>query len=390
MRNSICTHAHPVALIGSVVHALTLAHTIAFETLPDRVALVKLIRVAEELPSWLGKDAEVNEFWITTWERESGRSFAEEWHAVIEETAEVAKVAGDAVSVGTAEERYATLLDALGLRDPARRGSGQLTAIAAVALSWCDIQPAEALAVAANSLGSDTDTIATMAGALLGVVADVEPPVDVLDKELLIAEAERLAAIAAGDRAGGYRYPDLLSWTAPRTQADALVRLPDDSVYVLGLGPVTKSLGEPLRAAQGGFQWQWVELALGQTLLIKRRAELPPVHSLLSHMSDTETATRRAREDPTLSVLDQSPGADARPLVHSSGSGRTEPSRSARRPQSDERPTQDLDIGRVVAYIAEHRADDVAIGYAVRRVSRDGTPEQIAVFLGALIELMRR
>lgn len=49
--------------------------------------------------------------------------------------------------------------------------------------------------LAANLLGSDIDTVATMAGALLGAVAVDDPPEPVLDAELIVKEARRLAAL---------------------------------------------------------------------------------------------------------------------------------------------------------------------------------------------------
>ena len=97
-----------------------------------------------------------------------------------------------------------------------------LTAIAAVALTWCESSPEKALIVAANELGTDTDTIATMAGAILGPLTDADPPVDVLDTELFRSEAQRMSDIAAGLNVSGHAYPDLLHWSPPRTRADSL------------------------------------------------------------------------------------------------------------------------------------------------------------------------
>ena len=56
------------------------------------------------------------------------------------------------------------------------RGSGTKTAILAAALAWMfRDNPHEAIVVGANLLGSDTDTIATMAGAILGAITDEDP-----------------------------------------------------------------------------------------------------------------------------------------------------------------------------------------------------------------------
>ena len=81
-------------------------------------------------------------------------------------------------------DSYASVVDCLRLRDQARRGDGMLTAVSAMGLIWCEAEPERAMSVAANAIGTDTDTIATMAGAILGLVAEEDPPVEVLDGEL--------------------------------------------------------------------------------------------------------------------------------------------------------------------------------------------------------------
>ena len=59
--------------------------------------------------------------------------------------------------------------------------------------------PIDAAVVAANEIGTDTDTIGTMAGALLGACdAATEPPERPLDSDYLLREADRLVAIAQG------------------------------------------------------------------------------------------------------------------------------------------------------------------------------------------------
>ena len=75
--------------------------------------------------------------------------------------------------------------------------------------------------IAANELGTDTDTIATMAGAILGAATEADPPVEVLDADLFRSEADRLAEIAGGGKPPNHAYPDLLHWSAPMIRADA-------------------------------------------------------------------------------------------------------------------------------------------------------------------------
>ncbi|MCK4613669.1 MAG: ADP-ribosylglycohydrolase family protein, partial [Thermoplasmata archaeon] len=58
---------------------------------------------------------------------------------------------------------YADIVKGTGAISPQYRGSGTKTAVLAVALAWIyKHSPKEAIEAAANLLGSDTDTIATM------------------------------------------------------------------------------------------------------------------------------------------------------------------------------------------------------------------------------------
>ncbi|HSH60419.1 MAG TPA: ADP-ribosylglycohydrolase family protein [Acidimicrobiales bacterium] len=392
MRNSICTHAHPVGLIGAVIHALTLAYTMMTGAIPQAEDLTRLTESAGELPAILANDSEAGQYWLTSWERHSRQSFRDTWTLTVKDTLDVIAKAATAVRTGEPDERYHALIDALNLTDQGRRGSGQLSAIAAVALTWCEPRPVEAMILAANALGTDTDTIATMAGALLGAACTEEPPGDIVDRQLISAEAERLTALAAGSTdILVHPYPDLLNWSAPKTQADALVTTLDGQLHVLGLGSVVRTLSEPLTAAQGGFAWQWVLLAIGQTLLIKRRGQLFTIPHLRQGIGDTDNATsrRRTSEARSVSVLDRTPHTDER----SEPVREPEPTGASRRTAHTSRESQSgrpLDLDRVIAYLHREQLSDHAIGYAVRRVAREGTPEQVAAFLAVLLDLTRR
>ncbi len=61
-----------------------------------------------------------------------------------------------------------------------------------------------------------------------------------LDSSYLSAEAGRLAAIASGAFPNSFSYPDLLDWTPPRTQLDA-VGLDEDRPVLAGLGGCSQS-----------------------------------------------------------------------------------------------------------------------------------------------------
>lgn len=157
VRNAVCTHSHPTGLMGAVLNAQCVAHALVSGKLPLPADLKDAVRVAGRLPEMLEADRELT-FWRVAFEEEAG-DFGEAWATALTEADKAVSVAA-ACSGGTGEERYRTIVDGLRLRDPARRGSSMLTAVAAAALAWCEPRAAEAMCIAANSLGTDTDTIA--------------------------------------------------------------------------------------------------------------------------------------------------------------------------------------------------------------------------------------
>ena len=218
VRNAVCTHSHPTGILGAVLHALCVAHAVHLGRPPSPNELPAFMETVACLPEVIADDTELG-FWRLAFEREAGDLDAA-WRRAVDElqhsirTAATCKVRG--------KDGYAAVVDSLNLRDPGRRGNGMLTALAAAALAWCEPHPEEAMRIAANALGTDTDTIATMAGAMLGAAADADPPVEVLDIGLFRSEARRLAQIAAGETPASHAYPDLLRWKPPKTRADAL------------------------------------------------------------------------------------------------------------------------------------------------------------------------
>lgn len=354
VRNSICTHSHPAGLLGAVLQALSLAHTMATGSNPSPADLLAATEVAANLPDIMQGDTEAGSYWRTAFEAESG-PFDEAWTKAVAECREAIRLA-DPSPAGT-NGSYTRIIDRLALREPDRRGSGMLTAVAAVGLTWCETRPEEALRMAANELGTDTDTIATMAGAILGATADSDPPNEVLDADLLRSEATRLAQIAEGAHPESHRYPDLLRWSAPKARADALTCTKEKALHVRGLGPA-EAMDEPIAPPSGDFKWQWIKLQTGQTLLIKRRSSL-------------EVHTAEVAGGPSSPPPDQAVAEPERPPETASG-------------------PKPLDLQGAVGYVTMHKDDDEQIGKALRRVVHQGTPEEVAGFTAALVKLLQQ
>ncbi len=376
VRNSICTHSHPRGLLGASLHALALAHALTTGKYPTPDDLTAATGVVAELPDIIGKDVEVGNYWRSTFERECG-ALGEIWTRTINECQQAIQAAADPAGVGSGD-KYASIVDRLGLRDPARRGDGTLTAIAAVGLTWCETQPEQALSIAANAIGTDTDTIATMAGAILGTVADQEPPVEVLDVDLFRSEADRLADIASGRTPPNHRYPDLLHWSAPEGRADTLVSVDGGGLHVRGLGHA-KAESEPILSPQGKFSWQWVKLEIGQTLLIKRRDKLQEAVENDRGLSPTQSFGQTQPKGGTSKRT-----AVDRPSRAQAHSGDIVPFQTT----LTDRPTAsqlDADLKAMIDHLEKHNYEDKVVGQALRRVVNRCTPGQIAAFLAVLI-----
>ena len=352
IRNAICTHSHPTGIMGAVIHAVTLAHTISTGRAPSPDDLGMAITVAENLPALMRNDFEVWNYWRTAYEREAGL-FGKAWEQAIEDSRDALRIASVNHPGLTGAESYTAIVDSLMLRERQHIGNGILTAIAAVGLAWCETQPAEALRIAANTVGTDTDTIATMAGAILGATDEADPPVEVLDADLLRSEAIRLSTIAQGGHPQGHQYPDLLHWSAPKTRSDALTLAKNGDLCVSGLG-LAYAIEDPISSPQGGFQWQWVDTELGQTLLIKRRVVLT--------QNDVTDAVSANLSPPDTSLTPATGNA------------------------TSETP---IDLEAALDYIAAHIRDSEAIGKSLRNVVYRGTRGQIAAFTAALVDLIR-
>ena len=365
--DSVCTHGHPRAIIGACFHAATLAHCIRTGTVPDADTCVDIAaRVGDEI-QLIEKHPTLGPVWSGLWERETGEHFNDAWRVTVDELHHAIKTAADGAEVADSDEAtYEGIADRLDLRDRAQQGSGILTTVAAVVLAATASNAHRGLVAAANAIGTDTDTIASMAGALLGACdAATDPPEDPLDSTYLRAEADRLLAVARGEQTHGHRYPDILTWSAPPTQADALVS-DNASLAVEGLGPATRLEAEPMYTARQDFAWEWVRTDFGQTLLIKRR---PEVKSLQAGNDVVPAA-------PARSTPDRKP-----PQQRPSTSATAEAGRQA------------VGTRTIDSAIIEARrmiSDDAALGSIIRDIAQNRSLGDLLHFIRILRDDLRR
>lgn len=356
---------------------MTVAHTLKTGYPPGPIELEQIVQAAADVPGMIRSDADLETFWWNEIERVAG-SFSEAWATSIDQCVSAIRVSETSLSRRNGKDGYERLIRELQLRKPERRGSGVLCAVAAAALAWMGPDPEKALLIAANTIGTDTDTIATMAGAILGTVADSDPPPTVLDADLFRSEAGRLTDIASGKSVNDHSYPDLLYWQPPRTQADALTRLEDGTYCVEGLG-LASELDDAIAGSGSNFLWQWMRLESRQSILIKRRRQLRLVK-----------ASPVTRYTPSVSSQSETPDEHAAaesPSTADVGPANREPAQAA--PGKRIAIDKKLDITVALRFVSDRIDDNEALGKALRKVLRYGSALEVLEFVTGLATLLR-
>lgn len=300
LRNAVITHGHPHGFGGAYIHARALSDTFKLGDVPGPERWKAYAAALVEIEELVHEDPQLQAFWLSAWENERKISLAD---ALTQTSAEAlkdvetfARYASD-----TRPDAYRQALLETGCFEKQFRGSGIKTALAACFLAWKyrAKSPDEALIVAANEIGSDTDTIATMAGAMLGVFADA-PVWDLQDRAYLRDDAERLASIAAGRKVDTFEYPDVATWRPP-SRRSAMLGLSGENYALYGLGTL-HPFGDATYS--GSETWQWMRLSFGQSVLVKVSGvpplvadeQLPGIRSSKGRASDADVEIQSALE----------------------------------------------------------------------------------------------
>lgn len=300
LRDSLITHGHAHGFCGAFFHALSLADTFVEGRVPGPDAWKRYADAFLEIPERISADRQLRTFWLGAWEKESGVTLKEAVAKALKEAHADIDVAISLIDAGRGTDSYGKVLQTIGCFDKKYRGSGIKTAIAATVVSWMyrDERIEDALLEVCNQLGSDTDTIATMAGAIMGVVGP-SPKWIVQDHGYIIDEASRLQLIRNGETGSTFHYPDLIKWKPPARQSDAVGSY-QGGYAIKGLGAVVEKGG-----AHGGGDdvWQWLELPFGQTVLAKRKSlvklkvkseELPGIQTTIHRPTKEDLEIRKA------------------------------------------------------------------------------------------------
>ncbi|MDP9655674.1 UNVERIFIED_ORG: ADP-ribosylglycohydrolase [Pseudomonas putida] len=277
IRNAICTHGHMRGIAGAVVHALSLAHVLQHGRMASDIDWLRYSDDILNIPKLIKSDNDLLTFWVSTWEKNSKTTLEHAAEEVAKEWSLSVRKAMDwfAQTNEPASFIYEKIVETDNGLSKEERGSGLKSALFAnvAALLGQRTGSQEIMEVVVNLLWSDTDTIASMAGALIGAAKpDAKFIGNIQDEDYIRMEANRLFNISQGAAEGTFPYPDTLYWQPPRAAIDTLTI--DEGNYILqGFGNVSP-IGERYTGRQKGTAWQWFTAFWGQSLLIRIRADL--------------------------------------------------------------------------------------------------------------------
>jgi ADP-ribosylglycohydrolase len=399
--NGVATHGHPRALVGAVLHAVTLGVTLETGQVPPVESWPELLEMTHQAVKLVDENSQLASLWRPIWESAAGVPLDEAWQHTVDECREMFDSVAPVVEAlgrlnneplsATTVEAYDALLTRLALREPASRGSGTATVVAAVVLAAAlPFDPAASALVAAQALGTDTDTIATMAAGIVGACRGADYPAVILDSSYISTEAIRLAGIASGKPGDPFSYPDLLNWAPPRAQLDA-VGLDEGRLALAGLGWLD-TIDDSPPTTHRGTTWQWMQSDFGASFLIKRRESprsLPDGNRPQRRKRSMMPPHVNRKDDYVPDVRYFQPGVICEIQAKTVGHPRSPHTEQGQKAPGDTTSNHNLDnprsdIDSMLTWVINHGLSDREIGYAVRRLAEVGTIEQMIGFVTAL------
>lgn len=367
LRDVVVTHGHPRALVGAVFSAVALAFSLRQPAAPAVSDWTSLLNATYRAVMFFSEDRDLATIWVPAWERETGRPFREAWEEAVDECRDLLEAGAQFVEAAHRasaghHEAYRRMVTQMGLTEKRTLGSGTATVTAALALAAAfPDSPGYATFIAANMVGTDTDTIATIAAAIIAAAAPAALPGPVQDETYLIEEADRLAAIAEQKPSNAFPYPDTLKWKPPQSQLDAVGTI-DGRLALGGLGWL-EPMGEPL--ATGNTAWSWMRTSFGMTVIVKHRLDMRELPAG-NRPSERATTSPRPRSEPE-TLFDA----------------------EAQTPQVAAKSRPSVNLDDVFDRLRKDGLDDESIGRALRLVAQDGTRDQLALLTGMLRTLLR-
>lgn len=171
--NSMFTHGHPRAILGATLYAFAVKTVLEFENTLGYGELVDIL--IENKIKW-GKLPQINKLdeWLECATIYAKIDYYQVWNEVFEETVFLLTLIKNMLSKGILDIGNDTL-EKLGCFDKRKNGAGNITAVASIYLfSKYASEPRNGIIEASQLKNADTDTLASMTGALIGALYGTE------------------------------------------------------------------------------------------------------------------------------------------------------------------------------------------------------------------------
>jgi len=304
--NGVCTHGHPRALVGALAYGYAVRQAIRTRgTLAYGALLQDLM---DSSSAWAQEPEHTDHIaeWLRAAHVTTRGEYTRMWHMAVDELFHMIRLGSEAMRKGPLpiEEGY---LREIGCFDRRINGAGTVSAAAAVFLaSRAAAHPIHGLTQAAFASGTDTDTIASMTGALLGAIHGVEWISDlathVQDSDYIV----KLARMTAGgpdaprptpcSKDVGTAAITAFLRTLARTEPDSSISMPDG-----GRALVLKRESTPNKSGSLASAVWKLRTEDDQTIYVRRFFRVPATGSMHSAVPD-EAAPRTVLQSGDISI----------------------------------------------------------------------------------------
>jgi len=304
IKNAICTHGHMRGIMGACFHAMSLAFALHEGRVPQLGECMAFLEVLRLVPKLIKDDGDLRTFWLSAWSDANESDIQNASSKVIDEISFDIKIL-ESLEDDSFNVIYPKAAKALGAYEDASRGSATKTAIlgsyvAALAKTG---SPEDYLRTVANTLGTDTDSIATMAGAIIGACTDQECDRELQDRNYIRAEAERLSDISERRETSSFRYPNLRSWKPEKTAIDA-IGLKDGKLYLNGIG-ILEEISSLPKKENDKETVGWFRLPFGQSIMVRFRSQPREIASEQGKIDrNAIVSNKNAKSDPPSRLKD--------------------------------------------------------------------------------------
>jgi len=170
IKNTLITHGHPRAIVGAVLYGYALFILLKKDSTLSFGELVNTI--LDDMLVWSKFPSCFLDEWLVT--ANTNADYKQVWATTVKNTQDNLEVVLQAIHKGAIDIEFETLT-VLGCFNKSVNGAGDIAAVSAIYLaSRYANNPALGIKSAAGAIGSDTDTIASMAGGLLGAICGLE------------------------------------------------------------------------------------------------------------------------------------------------------------------------------------------------------------------------